>query len=133
MKRNLSIEDCQTTSLGRKDHGMQAPARVDNQIFHPARRVGQQRPDELRRGAPRSHLIEAAAAIAPGPHRAVRRHRYGQKPRGPGPRHALRDALADMIQPIAVCKDKPLTVRAQRLHRQGVQHRTRGRYERLLT
>ena len=31
--------------LRRKDHGVQAPALVDDQIFHPARGVGQERPD----------------------------------------------------------------------------------------
>ncbi len=109
--------------LRRKDHGLQAPARVDDQVFHPARRVGQQRPDELRRGAPRGHLIQASTAIAPGPHRAVRRHRHRQEARRPGPHHALRDALAHLVQAVAVREDERLAVRPQGPHRQGVQRR----------
>ena len=95
---------------GAKTTACRRPRCVHDQIFHPARRVGQERPDELRRGAPRGHLIQAPAAIAPGPHRAVGRHRHRQEPRRPGPHHALRDALAHLVQAVAVRKDEGLAV-----------------------
>ena len=123
LARDALLQDDGATGLRRKDHGMQAPALVHDQIFHPARRVGQERPAELRRGAPRGHLKQAPAAIAPGPHRAVGRHRHGQEPRRPGPHHALRDPLAHLVQPVAVREDEGLTVRAQGPHRQGLQRR----------
>ena len=102
LARDALLQHDGATGLRRKDHGVQTPALVHDQIFHPARGVGQERPDELRRGAPRGHLIQAPTPIAPGPHRAVRRHRHRQKPRRPGPHHALRDALAHLMQPVAV-------------------------------
>ena len=66
---------------GAKTTACRRPCRVDGQIFYPPRGFGQQRSAELRRGASRSDPIQASAAIASGPHRAVRRHRHRQKSR----------------------------------------------------
>ena len=132
LARDPALQDDVTAGLRRKDHGMQAPALVDHQVFHPTCGVGQERPDELCRGAPWSHLVQAPTPIAPRPHGAVRRHRHRQKPRRPRPRNTLRDPLAHLMQAVAVCKDERLTVCAQRPHRQGVQFGARGCRERLL-